>query len=78
VLQCSAIDVAIIDVNTPEEELKVLAVVRRDFPAIKVIIVANGYIPLPVGPLFDAIEVLPKPVELSHIRETVHRVLGYR
>jgi CheY-like chemotaxis protein len=75
-LRGSAIDVAIIDVNMPENEgLEMLAVVRRDFPAKKVIIVSNGYVPLPAGPLFAGVEVLSKPVGVNHLRETVRRVV---
>jgi DNA-binding NtrC family response regulator len=79
VLRDSAIDVAIIDVNMPENEgLEMLAVVRRDFPAMNVIIVSNGYVPLPAGPLFGTVEVLSKPVRVDDLRELVHRVLEYR
>jgi CheY-like chemotaxis protein len=76
-LRGSAIDVAIIDVKMPENGgLEMLAVVRRDFRAMKVIIVSNGYVPLPDGPLFDTVDVMSKPIEVNHLRETVHRALG--
>ena len=37
---------------------------------------ASEYDPLQTGPLLKAVEVLPKPVEVSHLLETVTRVLG--
>ena len=77
-LRGSAIDVVIVDLNMPENMgLEVLAVIRREFPAVKVILVSNGYVRLPDGPLLDTIKVLTKPVGVQELRETVHRVLGY-
>jgi CheY-like chemotaxis protein len=59
VLRCSTIDVVLVDLNMPEKAgLEVLAVIQRDFPAMKVVMVSSGYIPLPDGPLLDGVEVL--------------------
>ena len=50
VLRCSAIDVVILDLNMPENAgLEVLSLIRPEFPAMKVVLVASGYIPLPAG-----------------------------
>ena len=49
------------------------------FPTTKVVIVsseASEYDPLQASPLLDEIEVLPKPVGVSHLLGTVHRVLA--
>jgi CheY-like chemotaxis protein len=76
VLRCTAIDVVILDLNMPENAgLEMLSLIRREFPAMKVVLVASGYIPLPAGPLLDTVEVLSKPIGASQLRETVRRVL---
>ena len=51
VLRYSAIDMVIVDLNLPENAgLEVRSVIRREFPTLKVVLVANGYIPLPAVP----------------------------
>lgn len=78
-LRYSAIDVVIVDLNMAENAgLEVLSAIRREFPAMKVVLVASGYIPLPAGPLLENVAVLPKPIGVSQLRETVHRVLEAR
>ena len=80
VLRCSPIEIVITDLNMPEGTgLEVVSVLRRDFPATKVVIVsseASEYDPLQVSPLLDAMVVLPKPVGVGHLLGTVHRVLA--
>lgn len=79
-LRCSPIEIVITDLNMPEGTgVEVVSVLRRDFPATKVVIVsseASEYDPLQVSPLLDAMVVLPKPVGVGHLLGTVHRVLA--
>ena len=84
-LRESVIEMVITNLNMPQGTglqgtgLEVISVLRHDFPATKVVVVsaeASEYDPLQTGPLLKAVEVLPKPVEVSHLLETVTRVLG--
>jgi DNA-binding NtrC family response regulator len=76
VLHRSAIEMVITDLKPEDNGLEVVSVLRRDFPTTKVVIVSSEFGALPTDPLLDTVEVLPKPVGVSHLRETVHRVLS--
>ena len=80
VLRCSPVEIVITDLNIPEGKgLEVISVLRHDFPDTKVVIVsseASESDPLQASPLLNEIEVLPKPVGVSHLLGTVHRVLA--
>jgi two-component system, chemotaxis family, chemotaxis protein CheY len=80
VLRGSAIEMVITDLNMPEGTgLDVISKVRQDFPTTKVLVVsdeASDDDPLQTSSSLDAVEVLPKPVGVSHLLGTVNRVLG--
>jgi two-component system chemotaxis response regulator CheY len=81
VLRGSAIEMVITDLNMPQGTgLEVISVLRHDFPTMKVLVVsgeASECDPLQDSSCLDAVEVLPKPVGVSHLLGTVNRVLGY-
>ncbi len=80
VLRGSAIEMVIMDLDLPQGSgLEVISLLLHDFPRTKVLAVAgetNAYDPLHVGSCLDAVEVLPKPLGVSHLLGTVHRVLA--
>ena len=79
-LRESIIEMVITNLNMPQGTgLEVISLLRHNFPATKVVVVsaeASEYDPLETGPLLNAVEVLPKPVGVSHLLGTVNRVLG--
>ena len=80
VLRRSAIEMVITDLNMPQGTgLEVISVLRHDFPTMKVLVVsgeAGECDPLQDSSCLDAVEVLSKPVGVSHLLGTVSRVLG--
>lgn len=79
VLRGSPIEMVITDLDMPQGRgLEVISVLHQDFPTTKVVVVAgeaSEYEPLHPSSCLDAVEVLPKPVGVSHLIGTVHRVL---
>lgn len=76
-LRRSAIDVVVTHCNMPEGDgLEVVSVLQHDFPATQMVLVASEDDPLQSCPLPAFVEVLSKPVEVSHLRATVHRMLA--
>ncbi len=80
VLREAPVEMVITDLNMPGANgLEVVSVVQQDFPATKVIIVSgetNEYVPIQMEPLIDSIAFLSKPVDVSSLLGTVHRVLS--
>ena len=79
VLRGVPIEMVITVLDMPQGRgLEVISVLRQDFPTTKVVVVAgeaSEYEPLHPSSCLDAVEVLPKPVDVSHLIGTVHRVL---
>ena len=79
VLRGSPIEMVITDLDMPQGRgLEVISILHHDFPTTKVVAVAgeaSEYEPLQPSSCLDAEEVLPKPVGVSHLLGTVHRVL---
>lgn len=80
VLRQAPIEMVIADFDMPEDDaLDIVSVVTHDFPATKGIIVlgdADECRPIQAGPLLDAVEIVPKPIEWSRFRGAVHHVLA--
>jgi DNA-binding NtrC family response regulator len=74
------VQVLITDLNLPRGSgLELVAAVRDDFPGTKMVAIsgeASEFDPVQAAPLLDTVEVLPNPVSVSHLLDTVQRVLA--
>jgi hypothetical protein len=68
------VQVLITDLNLPS----LVAAARDRFPGTKIVAIsgeASEFDPVQAAPLLDTVEVLPNPVSVSHLLDTVQRVL---
>lgn len=80
VLSQAPFEIVIADLDIPKvDAMEIVSVVTHDFPAMRGMIVlgdADECSSIQAAPRLDAVEVVPKPIELSRFRGAVQHVLA--